>query len=166
MHARSIASLVLLSVLAAATTALGEARAPPAPNQAGVIQRADGKAVLVPNGAAPHPAKVGDIVSEGDVLASGPGGEIHVTMQDSGFLVVRPESRVRIVSYQADGAADDKGVLRLIAGGLRSITGWIGKYNPRGYKVQTAGATIGIRGTDHETRYIPEGSAEGEPSGM
>jgi DNA repair exonuclease SbcCD ATPase subunit len=54
-------------------------------------------------------------------------------------------------------------VFHLISGALRSISGWMGKFNSRNYVVRTATATIGIRGTDHETRYIPEGSTEGEP---
>ena len=89
-------------------------------------------------------------------------GEVHVRMQDTGFIVLRPNSRIQIVSYKADGGDDDKEVLRLIVGGLRSITGWIGKFNSKGYRLQTATATIGIRGTDHEARYLPEGSSEGE----
>jgi hypothetical protein len=54
-------------------------------------------------------------------------------------------------------------VFRLIAGGVRSITGWIGKFNAKSYQIQTTNASVGIRGTDHETRFISEGSSEGEP---
>ena len=132
-------------------------------NQAGVIVLVEGKARLAPGVAGARQAKVGDIVNEGDLLNSGKDGEVHVRMQDTGFLVLRPNTQIQVVSYRADGGEDDNGVVRLIAGGLRSITGWIGKFRPGGYVLQTASATIGIRGTDHETRYIPEGSAEGEP---
>jgi FecR protein len=131
-------------------------------NQAGVIVLVDGNARVAPGGNGSRAIKVGDVVTEGDVLSSGKDGEVHVKMQDTGFIVVRPNSRVQIVSYQADGGDGDKEVLRLITGGLRSITGWIGKFNPRAYRLQTATATIGIRGTDHEARYIPEGSPEGD----
>jgi hypothetical protein len=126
-------------------------------NQAGVIVLAEGNARL---GA--RPAKVGDVVSEGDLLTSGKDGEVHVKMQDSGFIVLRPDSRIQIVTYKADGGDDDKEVLRLIVGGLRSITGWIGKFNSKSYRLHTPTATIGIRGTDHEARYLPQGSSEGE----
>jgi hypothetical protein len=132
-------------------------------NQAGVVVLVDGNARVAPAGGEPRAIKAGDKVHEGDVLLSGKDGEVHVSMQDSGFMVLRPNTRVVIESYRADGGDDDKGVFKLLAGGLRSITGWIGKFNQRAYVVRTATASIGIRGTDHETRYIPEGSSEGEP---
>lgn len=37
---------------------------------------------------------------------------------------------------------------------MRSITGWIGKTNPQAYAIKTPVATIGVRGTDHETMVI------------
>ena len=134
-----------------------------APNQAGVVVLAEGDAKVASGGKPAHPVKVGDVVNEGDVLTSSKQGEIHLKMQDTGFIVVRPSTQFEIVAYKADGGDDDKGVLKLIAGGIRSISGWMGKFNQRSYVVKTATATIGIRGTDHETRYIPEGSTEGEP---
>ena len=152
--------------LAASIAAIGfalSAAAFAAPNQAGVIDLADGDARISSPGAEARKAKIGDAVNEGDLLLTGKDGEIHLKMQDSGFMVVRPNTRFQIVGYAADGDEKDKGVFRLIAGGVRSITGWIGKFNPRNYQIQTANATVGIRGTDHETRFIPEGSTEGEP---
>ena len=139
------------------------AAAPATRNQAGVIVLADGIASLVPAGGAARRIKVGDTVSEGDVLISGKDGEVHVQMGDTGFLLLRPNSRIQIEKYVADGGVDDNALIRLASGGLRSITGWIGKFNAGGYKLRTSTATIGIRGTDHETRFIPEGSTEGEP---
>ena len=155
-------SAILGTVAFAATLAFAQAqKAPAAPNAAGTVVLADGDASVSSGGKPPHTIKAGDTVSEGDRLVSR-GGEIHVQMQDTGFLVVRPHTEIEIVTYKADGGDDDKGVFRLISGGLRSITGWIGKFNRKDYVVKTATATIGIRGTDHETRYIPEGSSDGE----
>lgn len=70
---------------------------------------------------------------------------------------------MRISAYQAQGQDDDKGVFSLLQGAFRSVTGWIGKHNPKSYQVRTPTATIGVRGTDHEPLVIPEGSKEGEP---
>ena len=132
-------------------------------NQAGVVVLVDGNGRVAPAGGEPRAIKAGDKVHEGDVVMSGKDGEVHVSMQDTGFMVLRPNTRVVIEAYRADGGDDDRGVFKLLAGGLRSITGWIGKYNQRAYVVRTPTASIGIRGTDHETRFIPEGSSEGEP---
>ncbi len=108
-------------------------------------------------------ALVGDTVNEGDTLVTGDKGELHLTMADSGFIALRPNTRMQIATYKADGGADDHGVFNLVSGGMRSITGWIGKFNQKSYQVRTPTATVGIRGTDHETRYLPPGSAEGPP---
>ena len=133
------------------------------PNYAGTIILVEGDARIVAAGAAARAAKVSDVVSEGDMLITGRDGEVHIKMQDTGFIALRPNTRFLVVSFKADGGADDKGTFRLLTGGFRSVTGWIGKFNARGYRVNTPTATIGIRGTDHEPRYIPEGSADGEP---
>jgi len=134
-----------------------------APNIAGTIVLVDGAATVTPAGGKAHPAKVGEAVNEGDTLASAKNGELHLNMQDSGFVVLRPNTQMKIEAYRAEGGDQDRGILNLITGGLRSVSGWIGKYNQKSYAIKTATATIGIRGTDHETWVIPEGSKDGEP---
>jgi hypothetical protein len=133
-----------------------------APDAAGTVVLADGQAKISSGGKPAQPLKAGDTVNQGDKIIS-TNGEVHLKMQDTGFLVVRPNTQIEIVAYKADGGSDDKGVFNLISGGLRSISGWIGKFNRKDYVVKAGVATIGIRGTDHETRYIPEGSPDGEP---
>ncbi len=150
--------LLMTGALAVAQT-VAQARVS---SQAGAIVLAEGDARIAPGGAGARPARVGDTVSEGDLLITGGKGEIHLAMQDSGFMALRPNTRFEVVSYRASGAEDDTGVFRLLAGGLRSITGWIGRYNARAYLVRTPTATIGVRGTDHETRVIAQDSPEGE----
>ncbi|MGB5440478.1 MAG: hypothetical protein WBN90_12625, partial [Gammaproteobacteria bacterium] len=46
----------------------------------------------------------------------------------------------------------EKAVYNLFKGGMRAFTGAIGKKHPDAYKVKTPVATIGIRGTGHNTR--------------
>jgi hypothetical protein len=130
---------------------------------AGRIELAEGDARIVVKGAQSRPAKVGDQVNEGDTLITGKNGEIHMTMQDAGFIALRPGTQFTVISYHADADDKDTGIFSLVSGGFRSVTGWIGKFNRRSYQVRTPTATIGIRGTDHEPRYIPEGSSEGPP---
>ncbi|HEY8023348.1 MAG TPA: FecR domain-containing protein [Burkholderiaceae bacterium] len=139
-------------------TTWAETRSP-----AGKIDLIGGDVRLLQSGKPIRPALMGEAVYEGDTLITGKDSEAHVTMSDSGFLALRPNTTLQIVSYTADGGDDDKGVFQLVAGGLRSITGWIGKFNRKSYTLRTPTATIGIRGTDHETHYIPPGSTEGEP---
>ena len=106
---------------------------------------------------------VGDTISEGDSIVTGKDGELHLDMEDGGYMSVRPNTKMRIAKYQAKGEDNDTAVFRLIEGSLRSVTGWIGKFSPSQYIVRTPNATVGIRGTDHEPFVIPAGSILGEP---
>lgn len=153
---------VLLAALAVCTPLFAQTP-PAAPTQAGKIDLAEGDAKIIPVSGAVRAAKAGDVVNEGDTLVTGKDGEVHVTMQDTAFIAVRPATRLQILKYKAEGGEADSAVLKLVVGGFRAVTGWIGKYNRSGYRVQTPTATIGVRGTDHEPRYVPEGSSEGEP---
>jgi len=107
--------------------------------------------------------KVGDEAYEGDRIVTGPDGEVHLNMEDGGYIGVRPNTKMQIVNFRAQGGSDDSAVLSLLEGSFRSITGWIAKLGARNYSVQTPTATIGVRGTEHEPMVIPEGSKRGDP---
>jgi hypothetical protein len=129
---------------------------------AGKVELSEGKVQVYTDPAKPRSVKAGDTINEGDNIVTGTDGELHVNMEDGGFIAVRPNTTMRVVQYRAQGDKKDTGVFSLLQGSFRSITGWIGKYNSRSYRIQTPTATIGIRGTDHEPLVIPDGSSEGE----
>jgi hypothetical protein len=133
------------------------------PNTAGKIDLMEGDVRVFDSKKAPRTVHVGDKIFEGDSIVTGKDGEIHMTMEDTGFIAVRPDTKMQITQYQANGDNQDKGVFGLLVGSFRSISGWIGKYQPKSYVIRTPTATIGIRGTDHEPKVIPEGSTEGDP---
>ncbi|MBK7281880.1 hypothetical protein [Candidatus Aalborgicola defluviihabitans] len=60
-------------------------------------------------------------------------GELNVVTEDGGLLAVRPNTRFKVLQFQA--TQDHKAMIdmSLVRGALRSITGWIGKINPSGY---------------------------------
>lgn len=103
----------------------------------------------------------GGRIEAGDTLITGRDGEIHVRTDDSGFLALRPNTQLKIETYRAKGNEDDNVALNLLRGAFRSITGWVGKTQPRKYAVHTPTATIGIRGTDHEPLVIVDGPEAG-----
>ncbi|MBL8519714.1 MAG: FecR domain-containing protein [Betaproteobacteria bacterium] len=107
--------------------------------------------------------RVSDHLSEGESIVTGKDGELHLEMEDGGFLSVRPNTKMRIVKYQAKGEDSDSAIFGLLQGSFRSVTGWLGKYNRANYTVRTPTATVGVRGTDHEPYVIPAGSTEGDP---
>lgn len=77
---------------------------------------------------------------------------------DKSRVTLRPGTVFRIDAYRAD--KPENMVLGLLKGGLRAITGLIGKRNPGAVKFQTAIATIGIRGTGFDARLCEEDCAE------
>ncbi len=107
--------------------------------------------------------KLDDSLYEGDSIVTGDGGEVHFDMEDGGYIGVRPNTRMRIANYKAEGGPDDQSVISLLQGSFRSITGWIGRLGGDHYRIVTRTVTIGVRGTEHEPHVIPEGSAAGEP---
>ncbi len=114
--------------------------------------------VVSSDGTATAPT-VGQKLLVGQTVLTQAGGELHAVTEDGGILALRPNSTFKMVQYQA--TQDNKSVIdmSLVRGALRSVTGWIGKLNPSGYRVSTATATIGIRGTDHEVSVLdaPDG---------
>ena len=106
--------------------------------------------------------KQGDAIYEGEGVVTGADGEVHLDMQDGGYIGVRPGTRLNIVNFKAEGGQDDSFVLGLLEGSFRAVTGWITRSSGRRAEVQTPTVTIGIRGTDYEPLVIPEGSKAGE----
>lgn len=110
--------------------------------------------------------KKGDVVHEGDTVITGPSASLQLLMVDDAMVAVRPNSRLRIDTYRFQGKEDgsERGVLHLIKGAFRSITGAIGHTNKKNYKIITDTANIGVRGTDHEPAYLlPSQAKVGDP---
>ena len=103
----------------------------------------------------------GDLVHEGDTLNSGKDALLQLRMEDGGIIVLRSESQLKIVSYAYNGIEDGSEHISLVllTGGFRAITGSIGHLHKELYSIRTPNASIGIRGTDHETVYVPQPAA-------
>lgn len=102
-------------------------------------------------------ANRGDAVFEGDRIVSSAASSMQIKMVDSGYLAIRPSTEIRIDKYRFEQTQDDRAETSLLKGGLRSITGTIGKTRKESFKLRTPVATIGIRGTDLEVFYVPSG---------
>jgi hypothetical protein len=112
-------------------------------------------------------ARKGDFVEEGDILSTGKTAQAQLLMKDDGMIAMRPDSQMQIEVYRFTGKVDgtEQGVYSLLRGGFRAITGLIGSRNKDNYKIRTATATIGIRGTDHDVLYIPQPAPGETPIG-
>jgi len=136
-----------------------------AANVAGQIELAVGEVKLIGDAGVERLPRVNDPVFERDTVLVAGDGELHIRMEDQGFIAVRPNTKMRIDDYRAEGDENDKSVITLLKGTFRSITGWIGIYNRNNYRINTPTATLGIRGTDHEPLYIPQPPPGEEPIG-
>jgi hypothetical protein len=135
-----------------------------APRLAGTVESASGDSMITPQVGDSRLVAKGSEVHEGDTVVTFRNSEAQLRMLDGAYLMVRENSRIKIEAYVADGGDKDRSILDLIKGTVRSITGWIGKYNRAAYEIRTPIlVTIGVRGTDHEVTYIPPGDPRGEP---
>ncbi|MDP4029118.1 MAG: FecR domain-containing protein, partial [Gallionella sp.] len=110
------------------------------------VQKADGTIL---------PAAVGTKVGESDTMITGTNAYARLEMTDGGEIVLRPNSRLKVESYRfnADKPAEDKFSFSMLKGGLRTVTGLIGKRGDKdAYEGKTATATVGIRGTQYDMR--------------
>lgn len=93
-------------------------------------------------------------VQRGDTLITQRDSFAQVQFTDGSTATLRPNTTLRIDDYQFDQKVPGKDgiVMNLVKGGLRTVTGLIGKRgNQDAYKIQTSTATIGIRGSEGET---------------
>lgn len=99
---------------------------------------------------------VGQKIYQKQTISTAPDGEVHLATVDDGIVAIRQSTVSCVDEYEADGGSGDRIFMPLVRGAIRSINGWIGKHNAPGYRITTPTATIGIRGTDHETTVIEE----------
>lgn len=93
-------------------------------------------------------AKGADILSR-DTITTSSNGRIQMRFTDGGLVSLMPGTVFAVEEYQ-HGASDkeDTLVFNLVQGGLRSVTGAVGKKNQAAYKLKTPVGTLGIRGTE------------------
>ena len=146
--------VLLLWLILATFAAPGQAQSPEAGRTTSVtgvvsLQRADGSVALAGQGSA---------VRVGDTVVTQPESRAVVELRDGARLTVRPGSEFRIEGYrfQQDRPEEDSTVIRLLRGGLRTLSGLLGQRRPSAFRLDTATATIGIRGTDFIARVCQE----------
>ena len=149
--------LILLATFCLAFAAQAQARV------AGTFQLAEGDILVEGKDGKARAPEAGGEVFEGDTITTFARAEAQLQMADGASLIVRESSRITIAAYVADGGEDDRSLIELARGALRSITGWIGQYNRANYRIRTPLVTIGVRGTDHEPTHLLEGDPRGAP---
>jgi hypothetical protein len=113
-----------------------------------------GNAQLTRPGGLTAPLTKGAEINSGDTVLTN-SGRVQLRFSDGAYVSLQPGSEFRIDDYRFDGRTDgtERGVFSLLKGGLRTITGLVGRTNRKAYQVNTSVATIGIRGTEYTIAY-------------
>ncbi|MDO8310384.1 MAG: FecR family protein, partial [Sideroxyarcus sp.] len=99
-------------------------------------------------------------IEVGDVLSTEKDSYAQISFADKSQATLRPNSRLKIDAYHfnENEPKRDNLLFSLIKGGLRTLTGLIGKRGDQdAYRLQTRNATIGIRGSSGDTLECNEG---------
>nr|WP_319239370.1 FecR domain-containing protein [uncultured Propionivibrio sp.] len=130
------------------------------------VQRADGAAKML---------SVKSEIREGDLLKTEDDTYARIKFVDGGEVVLRPNTQFKVEKYGfvPDDAGKDNVAVSLLKGGMRAVTGLVGKRSQEKVNYSTAVATIGIRGTNigalfcqNDCGGIPTVSGTPPPNGL
>jgi hypothetical protein len=126
---------------------LGPAVAAQPPAPAGIVKHVAGAAAVIRSGQE-SPLTPGQPVLEGDVVRTGAGGRIGITLKDGTRLSLGANSEVRIDRFAyAPGEGRLALALKVARGVAEYISGRIARLSPGAVKIETPTSIIGIRGT-------------------
>ncbi len=101
----------------------------------------------------------GDPINQGEVINTAGRGYAVLELKDGTKMTLRPDTSFSIPEYR-EGTSSDGMLMSLLKGGMRAVTGALGKRNPQSVRVQAGTATIGIRGTSFDARLCGEDCAQ------
>ena len=131
--------------------ALLGAAAPLAAQPVGDVLYVHGIASAQRAGEGPRFIQKGDAINAGDVINTGGRGFAVIQLKDGSRMTLRSDTTFAVDQYR-EGGRDESLLLRLVKGGMRTVTGLIAKRNTQAMRVSTGTATIGIRGTSFDAR--------------
>ncbi len=88
-------------------------------------------------------------IESGDTINTERESFAQIRFTDGGQVTLKPNTSVKIESFRfsEEKPQEDSFLYNLVKGGLRAVTGIVGKRSNEKYQLGTATATIGIRGT-------------------
>lgn len=96
--------------------------------------------------------KRGSSLYVGDSIEVAADSKAQLKFVDGGLVTLIANTQYRIDSYEFTNKKKEFSS-ELVDGGMRAMTGTIGKKNPSDYNIKTPVATIGVRGTILEALY-------------
>ena len=109
-----------------------------------IVTTATGSAQVIRGTAPARALKVGDEVIQGDTIVTGQNSAIVMKFDDGEITALTSNSRLTVTAYQYNRKQQSGSILlSLVEGGMRAITGLIGKNAPQRVSYKAATATIG-----------------------
>ncbi len=98
-------------------------------------------------------------VEQGDTLVSEKNTYAQIRFVDNSEITLKPNSTfvVETFAFDAGKPEGDSASFNLVKGGLRAVTGLLGKRNREKFQLKTPTATIGIRGTTFIAEFVAPG---------
>lgn len=94
-------------------------------------------------------AKRGSKVRRGDIIITKKDSRTQIRAGDGSFISLQPKSKLRITAHKHTGSVEEQhSMIELIKGGMRTVTGLIGKNKPDNFRIKVRQSSIGIRGTE------------------
>lgn len=146
---KKLVAIVALTHSALAFAQQAPTRTAPGSGAVGVVVDVQGTMTVTRSGGQKSTLQAKAPLAEGDALTTGKGTFAKIKMVDGAEMVLRPESSINIEKYtfSENSRTSDGSLVYLLKGGLRAITGLIGRRNPTSVAYRTNAATVGIRGT-------------------
>lgn len=135
-------------------------------NSVARVAQAQGKVEAIGVNGALRDLAMGNPLYEKERVRSQGDAYAVLVFRDGSKATVQPGSELEITAfrYQPGDNAHNTQALRLIAGGIRALTGAIGKEKKENVQLVTPVATIGIRGTIFYHHHLPA-PVNGSPAG-
>ena len=124
--------------------------------QAATVTHVSGPLVARKGDGSTKAISIGSKIEEGDTVVTEKRTYARLKFNDGSEVTLKPNSQFKIDKYSYDQTKpkDDSASFNLIKGGLRTVTGQVGKRgNPDSYQMKTPTATIGIRGTIYDAHF-------------
>ena len=125
------------------------------------IASLDGSVSAVSGGGVRRLVAEGGPVYPGEVVETANNGHAVLVFRDNTKVTVQARTQFKVDNfvYDSDSPAEGTVVFNLLRGGMRVLTGLVGKARPQAVRMTTATATVGIRGSGLDIFSDPEGCA-------
>lgn len=153
--------LQLVRIVGTVDTPLSPAPEPELPPAIGQAMWMQGNVSAVDTNGEHRALKMNGDVYEGDTIITAPDTQVTLEMIDGAEISLKPDTEFELATYQQPSSEGvGAAFMNLLRGGLRTITGALGK-NGSQYRMNTPVATIGVRGTEYAATLCEPGACVG-----